>query len=160
MRKWFIFGIACWLLLDLPACSKAPQYPETPTAVVQTLFARVREMKEARKTASEKSTPEKIAKDSKESRVTLDSLFLNPQKAKLIMAPLAFLDLEDVEFLEEKIDGNDAEVTIEHTVTGIGQSFKLEESAQNRKTMTFQLKKEDGRWLISDLGGILKKYGR
>ena len=94
------------------------------------------------------------------SRTDLEPLFLNPQKGKMIMAPLMLLDLRDVSFLDEKIDGNNAEVTIEHTVVGFGQRVELQESAQTRRKMTFQLKKEDGRWLISDLGGILGQFGR
>jgi len=160
MRKWLTFGIACWLLLGLPACSKAPRHPKTPTAVVQALFAGIGELKEAKSAAKEQGSTEDAAQALTESRAALDALFLNPQKAKLLMMPLMLLDLEDVDFLGEKIDGENAEVTIEHTVVGLGQRVKLQESAQSRTKMTFQLKKEQGRWLISDTGGILQKFGR
>lgn len=160
MRKWLTLGIACWLSCGLLACSNTPAHPKTPTAVVQALFMRVRAFKDAQKIAKEKGSTEEAAKDLMESRAALDSLFLNSQKAKLIMIPLMLLNLEDVDFLDEKIDGNNAEVTIEHTVVGFGQQFKLQESAQTRTKMTFQLEREEGRWLISDAGGILRKFGR
>jgi hypothetical protein len=76
------------------------------------------------------------------------------------MMPLVLLDLDDVEFVEEKINGQSAEVTIEHTVVGLGQKFKLKESAQQRSQITLQLKKEKGRWKIADMGGILGRFGR
>ena len=160
MKKWLTVAIACWLLVGLPACSKAPAHPKTPTAVVQTLFTETRELKDAMSAAKEQGSTEEAAQKLTESRAAVDALFLNAQKAKLLMIPLMLLDLDDVDFLDEKIDGENAEVTIEHTVVGFGQRVKLQEAAQSRTKMTFQLKKEQGRWLISDTGGILRKFGR
>ena len=160
MRKWLIFGMACLLSLGLPVCSNTPSHPKTPTAVVQELFMRIQAIKAAQKAAKEGGSTEEMAEALPESRAAVDSLFVNPQKAKLLTMPLFLLDLEDVDFLEEKIDGDSATVTIEHTVVGFGQMVKLKESAQERRRMTLQLKKEEGRWLISDLGGILNKFGR
>ncbi len=160
MRKWLTIGIACWLSLGLLACSMGSSHPRTPTAVVQALFTRIGEVKNAQKMVKETGSTEETDKALSEARAAVDSLFLNPQKAKLIMMPIMFLDLQDVDFLDEKIDGENAQVTIEHTVVGFAQRVKLQESAQTRATITFQLKKENGRWLISDMGGILGKFGR
>jgi len=124
------------------------------------LFTRISEYKDAQKTADEESSSEETAKKLEEARTAVEALFLNPTKAKLIMMPLLLLDMEDIAFLDEKIDGENAEVTIEHTVVGFGQHIKLQGSAQTRAKMTFQLKKEGGRWLISDTGGILQRFGR
>ena len=139
VRKCLIFGITCWLAFGLLACSKTPQHPKTPTAVVQALFVRIEAVKDAKKTIPEESSPEEATTILTESRAALNSLFLDPRRAKLIMMPLLLLDLDDVDFLEEKIDGNNAEVKIEHTVVGFGRSFKLQESAQRKRQMTFQL---------------------
>jgi hypothetical protein len=158
MRRLVIFGIACGLVCVFLACGIGSSHPRTPKAVVQELFARIQLLKAAKQTADKGST-EPALEDPAEAKAAVDDLFLNPDRGKLIMMPLMFLDLEDVVFLDEKIDGMNAEVTIEHTVVGIGQFIELQESAQKRTTMTFQLKKVEGRWLISDIGGILSKFG-
>ena len=160
MKKLLTVALACLLAFGLPACSKASRHPKTPKAVVQALFVRVGEFKEAQRTAKENDSSEEAAEALAESKEAVSSLFVNPKNAKLITMPLMFLDLEDVDFLDEKIDGESAEVTIEHTVVGFGQVVELKESAQKRRKMTFQLTKEDGRWLITNVGGILQKFGR
>jgi hypothetical protein len=160
MKKLLTVTLACLLACSFLACGVASRHPKTPTAVVQELFVRVGAFKEAQSAAKENESSEEAAKALAESKQAVGSLFVNPQKARLITMPLVFLDLEDVEFLDETIDGDSAEVTIEHTVVGIGKVVELKESAQKRSEMTFQLKKEDGRWLISDTGGILQKFGR
>jgi len=160
MRKWLTLAIACSLSFGLLDCSKGPEHPKTPTAVVQALFVRIRQVKDATKRTRKEGSAEQAARDLVQSRIALHDLFLTPKKAKLIMMPLAFLDLKDVEFLEEKIDRDNAEVVVAHTVAGFGQQVKLRESAQSRTQVTFQLTKETGHWKISDIDGILAKYGR
>jgi hypothetical protein len=160
MKRLLAVMLACSLPLAFLACGEASRHPKTPTVVVQELFVRVGTFKDAQKAAKENESSEEAAKALADSKQAVGALFLNPQKAKLLTMPLVFLDLEDVDFLEEKIDGDNAEVTIEHTVVGVGQLVELQESAQKRRKMTFQLKKENGRWLISDTGGILQKFGR
>ncbi len=158
VMRCLIIGMSCWPAFAFLACGGESQHPKTPTAAVQTLFFRIETIKDAGETTSEKVSGEETAKELSDSTADMGALFLNPKRAKLIIAPLFLLDLNDVEFLEEKIDGNTAEVTTEHTVVGFGRSLELRESAQPRRKMTFQLKKEKGRWLISDVGGILQKH--
>lgn len=160
MKRLSILTLACVLSFSFLTCSKAPRHPKTPKAVVQALFERVGTFKEAQNAAKENESSEEAAKALADSKQAVSDLFVTPQKAKLIAMPLVLLDLEDVDILDEKIDGDNAEVTIEHTVVGIGRLVELKESAQKRRQMTFQLKKENGRWLISDAGGILQKFGK
>jgi len=116
--------------------------------------------KAAAKQAREDGSTEESAKDLAKSKTDLNALFLNQDKAKLLMMPLAFIKSEKIEFIEEKIDGDNAEVTIGHTVVGLGLDSQLAQSAQQRRQLSFQLKKEKGRWMISDIGGILGRFGR
>ena len=161
MRKTLVLGCIAWLPFVLSACSKGTTpHPKTPRAVVETLFERVEAIKEAAKQAKEDGSTEEAAKDLAKSKTDLNSLFLNQDKAKLLMMPLAFIKSEQVEFIEETIEGDHAEVTIEHTVVGLGLDSQLAQSAQQRRQVSFQLKKEKGRWMISDIGGVLGRFGR
>jgi hypothetical protein len=161
MKRYVTWGIVCVLLTGLAACGVTSSHPRTPTAVVQALFTRIQGYKTAEKTALDQGLSVDEAKQARaEAKAAVDSLFLTPEKAQFITVPLMFLDFADVEFLDETIDGSNAEVTIEHSVVGFAQRVQLEEAAQSRTQMTFQLQKQDGRWLISDTGGILQKFGR
>lgn len=160
MKKWFIITFIGWLPFGLLACSKGPSHPTTPRAVVETLLKRVEIIKAATKKAKEDGSTEETAKDLAKSHTDLHSLFLNQDKAKLLMMPLAFIKSEKVEFIDEKINGDHAEVTIEHTIVGFGSLAKPKEAPPERRKLTFQLQKQKGRWMISDIGGVLASYGR
>lgn len=122
-----------------------------PQAVVETLFARITELKDALKQIKEEGSSEAAAEELAKSRDSVQNLFLNPRRAKALVFSLMMLDLENVFFLEERIEGKNAEVTIMYTVTGFGQQATIEESAQKRDQVTFQLKKEKGRWKIANI---------
>ena len=160
MRTWLVLGCTAWFAFVLLGCSKGSAHPKTPRAVVETLFERMQVFKAAAKQAREDGSTEESAKDLAKSKTDLNALFLNQDKAKLLMMPLAFIKSEKIEFIEEKIDGDNAEVTIGHTVVGLGLDSQLAQSAQQRRQLSFQLKKEKGRWMISDIGGILGRFGR
>ena len=160
MKNYRLIAFMLWLPFGLLACNRDAAHPKTPSAVVEALFERVQVIKEATKQAREDGSTEQAANHLASSETELNSLFLNPDKAKLLMMPLALIQSEEVEFIDEKIDGNKAEVTIEHTITGFGLQTKLAETAQERRQLTFQLQKQKGRWMISDIGGVLARFGR
>lgn len=117
-------------------------------------------MKAASKEAKKEGPDSQAARDLAESKTDLNALFLNPDKAKLIMMPLLLIKSEEVDFIGEKISGDKAEVTIEHSITGIGLLAKPEGLPPERRQLTFQLHKDGGRWMVSDIGGVLASYGR
>ena len=161
MKNYWLIAFIGLLPFGLWSCNSDTSHPKTPSAVVETLFERVEAIKEAAKQAKEDDSTEEVAKDLAKSKTDLNDLFLNQDKAKLLMMPLAFIKSEQVEFIEETIEGDHAEVTIEHTVVvGLGLDSQLAQSAQQRRQVSFQLKKEKGRWMISDIGGVLGRFGR
>lgn len=162
IRTLLLSGIITCLAFVFSACSDkgASSHPETPRAVVEALFEQVRMIKAAAKKAKEEDSTGEAAEELAVSKTDLNALFLNQDKAKLLMMPLAFVQSEQVEFIEEKIDADKAEVTIEHTIVGFGALAKPEGLPPERRQLTFQLEKQKGRWLISDIGGVLASYGR
>lgn len=161
-RALLISGFVACLPFTFLACSEkgSSSHPETPRAVVESLFEQVRFIKTMANKAKEEGSKEEAAKELAKSKIDLNALFLNQDKAKLLMMPLAFVKSEQVEFIEEKIDDAKAEVTIEHTIVGFGALAKPEGLPPERRQLTFQLEKQKGRWLISDIGGVLARYGR
>lgn len=153
--------MAC-LPLGLVSCSKedTSSHPRTPKAVVVALLEQVKLMKAASKRAKKEGPDSQAAKDLAASKTDLNALFLSPDKAKLIMMPLLMIKSEDVDFIEEKITGENADVTIEHTITGFAMLAKPEGAPPERRRLTFQLQKEGGRWMVSDVGGVLAGYRR
>lgn len=147
MKKFVIMGI----IILVPFAFLVFKEEPPPKVVVETLFERIAEVKDALKKTKEEGSSEAAAKELAESKDSVESLFLNPRRAKVIIFSLMILDLEDVTFLEERIDGKSAEVIIEHIVVGFGQQATLKESVQKRDRMTFQLKKERGQWKIVNI---------
>ncbi|MFO8110923.1 MAG: hypothetical protein R6T92_00285, partial [Desulfosalsimonadaceae bacterium] len=147
MKKWLIGGIILVAFAAFFPWSKEPP----PSVVVETVFARITDVKDAVKKTKEEGSSKDAAKELAESRTSLQSAFLHPRKAKLIVFPLMMLDLEKVELVEERVDGKTAWVIIEYTVVGFGQKAAFDESVRKRDRMTFRLKKEKGRWLIADI---------
>lgn len=164
IRILLVSGFITCLGLAFTACSDrgTSSHPKTPGAVVEALFEQVRIIKAAAKKAKEEGSTDEAAKELAKSKTDLNALFLNQDKAKLLMMPLAFVQSEQVEFIEEKIDDDKdkAEVTIEHTIVGFGALARPEGLPPERRQLTFQLEKQRGRWLISDIGGVLASYGR
>ena len=160
MNHYFILIFILSLPFGLSSCNKNASHPKTPRAVVEALFEQVQTIKATAKKAKEEGSTEEAAKELAASKTDLNALFLNQDKAKLMMMPLAFVQSEQVEFIEEKIDDDKAEVTIEHTIVGFGAFAKPEGAPPERRQLTFQLEKQKGRWLISDIGGVLASYGR
>lgn len=147
MKKWLIGGIILVAFAAFFPWSKEP----TPSVAVETLFARIANVKDAVKKTKEEISSEEAARELAESRTALQNTFLHPRKAKLIVFPLMMLDLEKVELVEERVDGKTAWVIIEYTVAGFGQKAEFDDSVQKRDRMTFRLKKEKGRWMIADI---------
>ncbi len=148
MKKWLIGGILLLALAAVFPWSKE----QSPSVVVETVFVRIANVKDAVKKTKEEGSSKEAARELAESRASLQNTFLHPRKAKLIVFPLMMLDLEKVELVEERVDGKTARVIIEYTVVGFGQRAAFDESVQKRDRMTFRLKKEKGRWLIADIG--------
>jgi len=94
---------------------------------------------------------EEAAGELAESRASVEDAFLNPRRAKAMVFTLMVLDLENMVFLEEKIDGDNAEVLMEYTVVGFGEQSLIDESARKRDRITFLLKKQKGRWKVADI---------
>ncbi len=147
MKKWLIGGvIICLFVIFFPWGREQP-----PGVVVENLIAGIEEVKDAAKKMKEDALSEEAARELSESRASLEDAFLNPRRAKAMVFTLMVLDLKDFVFLEEKIDGNNAEVLMEYTVVDFGGQSVLDESARKRDRMAFILKKEKGRWKIADI---------
>lgn len=147
MKKFLIMGI----IVLVPFAFLVFKEESPPKVVVETLFERVAEVKHALKKTKEEGSSEAAAQELSESKASVQSLFLNPRRAKVIMFSLMILDLEEVTFLEERTDGKSAEVIIEHIVVDFGQQATLNKSAQKRNRIIFQLKKEKGQWKIVNI---------
>lgn len=162
MKRYLIVVIIAMMTLSFAACIKGERssHPKTPKAVVAALLKQVQLMKAASEVARELGPESQAAKDLAASKTDLNALFLNPEKAKLIMMPLLLIKSEQVDYIKEHVTGNNAEVTIEHTITGIGLLAKSEGLPPERRQLTFQLQKDGGRWMVSDIGGVLASYGR
>jgi hypothetical protein len=150
----FLLVVACGILTS---CGN-DQYSQSPTETVEALFLRLDAVKTASKATKNGASGEEAAEKLAKTKVDLGSLFLNREKAKLIMMPLAMLDSQKVEVVEEHIDGGVSSVVVEYLVVGF-VGVKLE-AAPKKKRITIQLTQDSGRWLISDVGGILKRYGK
>ena len=162
MKKHLMLALIAMLLLAFVSCSKEDpsSHPQTPKAVVAALLKQVQLMKAVSKQAKKEGPDSQAAEKLAASKTNLKSLFLNPDKARLIMMPLLMIKSENVDFIAEKISGENADVTIEHTITGFGILTKPEGAPPERRQVTFQLQKEGGRWMVSDVGGVLAGYGR
>ena len=149
MKKWLIGGVVICLLVFFFPWSKA-QAP-APGMVVENLLAGIAEVKDAAKKMKDDALSEEAAGELAESRASVEDAFLNPRRAKAMVFTLMVLDLENMVFLEEKIDGDNAEVLMEYTVVGFGEQSLIDESARKRDRITFLLKKQKGRWKVADI---------
>jgi len=147
MKKWLIGGVVICLLVFFFPWSKA----QAPGMVVENLLAGIAEVKDAAKKMKDDALSEEAAGELAESRASVEDAFLNPRRAKAMVFTLMVLDLENMVFLEEKIDGDNAEVLMEYTVVGFGEQSLIDESARKRDRITFLLKKQKGRWKVADI---------
>ncbi len=147
MKKWLIGGVVICLLVFFFPWGKA----QAPGMVVENLLAGIAEVKDAAKKMKDDALSEEAAGELAESRASVEDAFLNPRRAKAMVFTLMVLDLENMVFLEEKIDGDNAEVLMEYTVVGFGEQSLIDESARKRDRITFLLKKQKGRWKVADI---------
>ncbi len=161
LKRWLIYVLALLLVFMVLSCCKGENNRKTPTEVIKVFFEKTRSLKAAIKKSKEEGVSNQADRELINARSALEPLFLTPKKGKLLTAPMMLLDLEEIAYIEEKIDGERATVTTEHSVIGFAGKVKLiGEAAKKRKKITFELVNKDGAWLISDLNGILATYGR
>lgn len=148
--------LAAVAVLTYAACKAAPEQGKTPADAVRYFHDSIQVLRDLSLQAEDAvATDPDLTKKINEKRSKLRSLFPDPKTATILMTTFAIANIQEHSILSEKIDGSAATVRVVRTPGSLGDAPAG--AAQAPGEMIFELKRQKGRWFITDIDGLITR---